>query len=617
MKYKGSDYNINVMRIMHMYVMYIMQMYVIYNLISMFVFAYAQNCTLVVPEDPLSSIGLSTPYIYKNCDQTDIDQASFIEAVILNKYTGNLRIYTPLIINENTTPLLPTIIPNITPDDIVGIWFGSNANSLTLISNGISLIIGQCINGISYPVNIFGQVAACNAINFFNVANTLIKLDVLKIPFNGNGLNGNPCYTVRSFQVVDQDQSDNVISTYLVYGNRLAQYSIDNQNTINSNSNGTNVTVLSNGSDNGLLDNFILPSLNCTPFTALDIVSNQYRGAQALNELYAMVNQLSPQALIPINDPMVLDNNNINFIKTNAYRQIVNQPIANNITDACTITYCQNLINIGLPSIVNDMIYTQLFNSPNTNIASNLYTFLGNRLFNTLSPNGLNCTGLLNITNPITPILTNDVVTSLDINNSSCISNITSTPASSLTSTPVLTPVSTLVSTPTSSIVLTPTSTPVSSLVFTPTSTPASSLVLTPTSTPSLNSTCAGVLVTVKNGDTCSQIAINNGATVGDVVFLNQDICGGINQNKLQIGTFICVVPGVAGTNPIINADLLNTNTYIQTNPNCKIVGLINTGATCTSIAQFLGITINQFISINNQNICNNLEAADAICISF
>ena len=546
-----------------------------FTLISMFVFVYAQDCTLIVPEDPLSSVGLSTPYVYKNCNQSDINQASFIEAVILNKNTGNLRIYTPLIINENTTPLLPILSPNISSDDIVGIWFGSNANTLTLTSNGISLIVGQCINGISYPVNIFGQVAACNAIEFFKVSRYLIKSGVLTIPSNGVGLNGNPCYTTRSFQIVDQDQSDNVNSKYLVLGNRLAQYSVTNQNIINVNNNGTNATILSNASDNGLLNNYVLPALNCTSYTALDIVSNQYRSAQALNELYAMVNQLSPQALIPVNDPMVLSNNNINLIKVNTYREIVNQPIVYNITDACTLTYCQNLLNIAVPTLVYDKYYTQVFKSPNPDIASNLYTFLGNRLFNTLSPNGLNCTGLLNVTNPISLVVTNNIITSLNVMVTSCtipISLSTITPVQSYnTPTPMYTPIT----------------------------------------------TCSGVLVTIKNGDTCDIIAINNGASVGDLVFLNQDICGGQNQNNLQIGVQVCVVPGIAGTNPIIQADNLNTNTYIQNNPNCKIVGLINSGATCTTISQFLGISLNQLIAINKPNLCNNLEAADAICISF
>jgi len=98
--------------------------------LTLVLYSFAQICTIIIPDDPLSSIGLQTPYIYKNCDQTVTP--SFVEAVILNKYTGELGIYTPLIINENTQPFIKPKPVIVNDDHIVGIWFGSNADTIIL-----------------------------------------------------------------------------------------------------------------------------------------------------------------------------------------------------------------------------------------------------------------------------------------------------------------------------------------------------------------------------------------------------------------------------------------------------------------------------------------------------
>jgi len=374
---------------------------------------FSRECSLIVPNLPLTSIGLSTPFIYKNCDQTNNSQASFIEAVILNKNNGSLRIYSPLIVNANTQPLLPIAIPYIDPlNDIIGIWFGSNADTLTILGD-----TKKCTNGI--PGSIFGQVAACNADVFFKNARQLIRLGILKIPPNGIGLNNKPCYTTRSFEVVDQDQSDNVITNYIAVGNRTAQYSQKNLDKLNQKGKIKGkglISVLSNGSDNRLLDFFILPSLGCIPFFAHDIVSNTYRSSQALNELAASVNQLDPVALVPLSDPMVLVNGYTNILKLNAYRTIVNQPNVKQLCIDDTSIYCKNLINYGLLSLIEDSIFTTNFSSPLPNVTSNLFTFLGNRLLTTL--NVLNCTGLLNISNPISIVtnITTGIITDLTFN---------------------------------------------------------------------------------------------------------------------------------------------------------------------------------------------------------
>jgi hypothetical protein len=69
----------------------------------------------------------------------------------------------------------------------------------------------------------FGQFAYCNAHAFFRAAHHAIREGKLTIPPLGVAVDGLPCPTVRSFFVVDQDQSDNLPTSYMVTSNGLAQ----------------------------------------------------------------------------------------------------------------------------------------------------------------------------------------------------------------------------------------------------------------------------------------------------------------------------------------------------------------------------------------------------------
>ena len=83
---------------------------------------------------------------------------------------------------------------------------------------------GNCVNGLTTPVvSIFGQVAYCNAVAFFAEAYNLIQAGTLVVPPLGMANDKQPCPTVRDFFVVDMDQSDNVVTTYLVLGPQIAQ----------------------------------------------------------------------------------------------------------------------------------------------------------------------------------------------------------------------------------------------------------------------------------------------------------------------------------------------------------------------------------------------------------
>src|SRR5260221_3373600 len=124
-----------------------------------------------------------------------------------------------------------------------------------------------------------------------------------------------------------------------------------------------------------------------------------------------------PGSHVTAGDPMVLNNTQPDLNKTNAYRRGVDQQPAASLNDASTTTYCTNLLKIGTARLQLDMQFTQNRLSPDAPAANPLFTCLAQRFSPTFGPNGLNCTGLLNLQNPVT--LTTDgngVATAATIN---------------------------------------------------------------------------------------------------------------------------------------------------------------------------------------------------------
>ena len=136
----------------------------------------------------------------------------------------------------------------------------------------------------------------CNGTRFFATAYWDEWIGKLKVPATGTSpQTGEPCLTTRSFQLVDQDQSDNVTSTYLLTGNgQTAQDNTANEDAL------AGAQKINNGSDNILLDGFVDPAMGCTPFQAPDLSQGGALGtSQALDELSAAKNQQAPIALVP------------------------------------------------------------------------------------------------------------------------------------------------------------------------------------------------------------------------------------------------------------------------------------------------------------------------------
>ena len=362
------------------------------------------DCTLIVPPNPLTAQGLATPYQLTAtdpnqgpCNESNPNQAVFVQGAVIDPATGKISIYNPLVIDKGTKPAIAPVVPQLPPGGIVAIWGGGNDNNTTLRGTQGSLKQGLCVNGING--SIFGQVWYCNAPAFFKVANQAIAAGKLVPPPIGKAKDGLPCPTVRDFSVVDQDQSDNVTSDYLVTASgQTAQATAANIAAL------PNATSAANGSDNRLLDSFIDVALGCTPWMAPDLADpGKMVPAQPLNELQAAAQQASPVAIIPNRDPMVLVGNNRNLDKLNAYRVGVDQPSSQNAQDSSTGTYCTNLLAISPQRIMLDARFTKTIPSPDPAAANTLFTFLAQRFVTTYGAEapGLNCQKLIGSADPV------------------------------------------------------------------------------------------------------------------------------------------------------------------------------------------------------------------------
>src|SRR5437899_1680079 len=312
------------------------------------------DCTLIVPNAPRTAAGLATPYqlvatdpANGACHEADTNQSAFVQAAILDPETGRISIYSPLVIDKGSKPAAAPVVPKLPDYAVVALWFGYNGNNLTLQAAGDELEDNKCVQGLA-------QFAYCNAPAFFGAAHKAIHHGLLHVPPLGFGKDGQPCPSVRSFAVADQDQSDNLPTTYLITPNGLLA-----QNT-----------------------------------------------ALALNELQARAHQLPPHALIPAGDPFVLNptfTGKPDLAKLNAYRRGVDQPVVDDLGDASTTRYCRHVREIATDKLQLDQHLFRAFRSPFPNVANSLFTFMAQRFVGTYEM--LNCQALMNQPDPVTLIM--------------------------------------------------------------------------------------------------------------------------------------------------------------------------------------------------------------------
>ena len=154
---------------------------------ALFHFSYvssvvAQDCVLSVPANPLSAKGLATPYTVKGCNQIDFgNQGSFVEAAIFDPATNQITVYHPLVVNDGAvagTDFIEPVSAQVPQGATVGIWFGTNAATLTLAGD-----TRNCVNGLGRSV--FGQVRSGSVSPrrlLCDLPSKIMKSDMISLP---------------------------------------------------------------------------------------------------------------------------------------------------------------------------------------------------------------------------------------------------------------------------------------------------------------------------------------------------------------------------------------------------------------------------------------------------
>ena len=357
--------------------------------------ANSTNCAVTVPDRPLTAQGLATPWVLGDgCTWANGGtEGVFIDATILSP-NGQVEVYNPLVINQGTTPAVAPTPPTVARGSQVILSVGFNGGAVALVGRGARQ--GNCLD--AFGNSLVDQTPQCNAANFYRMANFEIARGLLKIPAAGTGKDGQACQTTRDFALIDQDQSDNAVASYLFdpATGKSAQATAANVAAM------PNATVEANGSDNGLLDKFVDPALGCTPFTAPNPTNPAGQSAsQALNELSARANQQGMIALLPVNNPQLLVGGQFSLGKTNMYRAETDQALLpfNTNLDRNAGQYCLNMINIATPRLKLDAPMETGTASPVPDLGNNLATFLAARLAGSFG--NLNCKNY-GLTDPIT-----------------------------------------------------------------------------------------------------------------------------------------------------------------------------------------------------------------------
>jgi len=305
------------------------------------------SCEIVVPRYPLSAAGLATPWqltgqggespAVSGCQRSNPDLQVSVQATILNPATGALSVYEPLVITAGSSPAVAPALTRLPADAVVSITVGFTGGSLRLGGAAAgTLAQARCVDGLGGSR--FGQVSFCNSAAFYVAADSAKLL----IPANGTSpLTGQPCPTIRSFDLAGQDPADS-----------------------------------------RLLDEFVLPALDCTPFTAPDLSADGKPGtSQVLDELSAARNQHAPIALAPENDPMTMVNGAYSKQKTDLYRAGLGQPLVESSQRADTPAgFCASMLNVASAFIAANEGRFAAFASPVPAIGDNLFTFLASQL---------------------------------------------------------------------------------------------------------------------------------------------------------------------------------------------------------------------------------------------
>src|SRR6185295_11932598 len=107
--------------------------------------ADSTNCTVTVPDRPLTAQGLATPWVLGDgCTwENGGTEGVFIDATILAP-NGQVTVYNPLVINQGTTPAVAPTPPTVAPGSQVILSVGYNGGALALVGRGARQ--GNCLD---------------------------------------------------------------------------------------------------------------------------------------------------------------------------------------------------------------------------------------------------------------------------------------------------------------------------------------------------------------------------------------------------------------------------------------------------------------------------------------
>ena len=90
--------------------------------------AVNEDCTLIVPAQPLTAQGLATPYqlVATNpdngpCNESNPNQAVFVQGAVIDPATGHIAIYNPLVIDKGIKPAIAPVVPQLPAGGIVAL----------------------------------------------------------------------------------------------------------------------------------------------------------------------------------------------------------------------------------------------------------------------------------------------------------------------------------------------------------------------------------------------------------------------------------------------------------------------------------------------------------------
>ncbi len=344
------------------------------------------TCDIIVPANPLSAQGLATPYVLtgpdgmtparSGCEMSNgAKLGAFVQATILDPATGALSVYEPLVITQGTRPDTPggkLSPPVIASDAVVTIDFGFNGTDLVQVgATPATLADAHCVSGQAGPA--LGQAPSCNGVNFFNAVRETERKGLLKVPSPGTSNviipsggdlgTGRSCPVISNFEVAGRYPAESVTTTYLL--NPLTGQTAQDNTTYRGYIAGA--TLVHGNSANTVLDQYVDPILGCTPFEAPDLSNARVPAfSEALDEIAADAYPPRTAALGQANDKAM---------------------------------YCQDLVDIQTPFLAANQALLAAGQSPVTEAADTLLTFLANDL--SASFTSLGCQQF-HLTNPVT-----------------------------------------------------------------------------------------------------------------------------------------------------------------------------------------------------------------------